>query len=1015
MGQYSFLPELILRTPGKSFSSEITREFVLEMLNDNSFLEAIYLASPSLYQSIKDLKSSKGLSPNHREKVIFSCAKYLLRNRTRPTPFGLFSGNSVIKWGKTSKVEIAMDSFRKTRLDFSFLYDLTEKLNRHFILKKKLKYYPNGSYYFVRDEIRFLEYLNEDGKITYQISSLEKNEFILQVLDLAKTGATIDAIAESFVSDEITHDEAFEFVESLVECQLLWSELRLPLTRLESLDNLIEFLHQHGEIDEIAKLHNILEEAKIELDKIDHQGINSVANYENLINKIASETPLRFHSESFYKTKSESTISEDLQESILDVMSLLNDLNPPETQTGLSDFIEKFKRRYGDRTIPLLQALDPECGIGYGNNAENVQSPLIEGIEFEKPENSAATSEPEGNQKIVVDILKHATENSVYEIDLENYSFQKASRSPKLSPTTAVVFHLLSENQIYLEGIGGSSALNLINRFSFSSDRIYQLCEKISKVEAQNNPEVILAEILHLPETRLGNVLLRKVSRESEIPTLSHSIRKREEIISLRNLTISVFEDSVILKDISTNKIIVPKLSTAHNFDEQSMSIYRFLCDLQHQHIDRRLRFYWGKEQKDFSFLPRVTYRNVILSLATWKLEANRITELRKVKTPTVLKDWMLHEGIPITFVISEGDNNLFIDIENPFLCELFLEMAGRKERLILKEFLHDPAIPIRNSSGESMVNQLIGILVRNEPSHLEKENPLPIAKSSSILSSQPENSNWVYLKLYCGVGSVDKIFEQGIKEIVETGIKSNLIDSWFFIRYRDPDFHIRIRFQLSYTDKGSEFLAILRQYVQPLEADEYIWKSEFAQYEPEGERYAAIGIKNAERLFYSDSSMYLKFLDNVAFEERENVKWLFTVRAVDNWLEVFGLDILQKRALIERMRDNFAKEFGINQTYKRQLDNKYRSFRNDINFYLEGNSPLTENLLDSRAEAIKTIIPSWEKVSFNEDSSEYTCLSGIIHMTINRFMTRQPRLHELLIYDFLLRSYISYIARKTS
>jgi hypothetical protein len=41
--------------------------------------------------------------------------------------------------------------------------------------------------------------------------------------------------------------------------------------------------------------------------------------------------------------------------------------------------------------------------------------------------------------------------------------------------------------------------------------------------------------------------------------------------------------------------------------------------------------------------------------------------------------------------------------------------------------------------------------------------------------------------------------------------------------------------------------------------------------------------------------------------------------------------------------------------------------------------------------------------------------LASYIHMMLNRIMTDQPRMHELVIYDFLARYYKSMIARNAT
>ena len=57
---------------------------------------------------------------------------------------------------------------------------------------------------------------------------------------------------------------------------------------------------------------------------------------------------------------------------------------------------------------------------------------------------------------------------------------------------------------------------------------------------------------------------------------------------------------------------------------------------------------------------------------------------------------------------------------------------------------------------------------------------------------------NWLYYKIYTGSRTSDMILLDIIKPLTESLLNDDVIDKWFFIRYNDPDAHIRLRFLLS-------------------------------------------------------------------------------------------------------------------------------------------------------------------------------------------------------------------------
>ena len=117
-------------------------------------------------------------------------------------------------------------------------------------------------------------------------------------------------------------------------------------------------------------------------------------------------------------------------------------------------------------------------------------------------------------------------------------------------------------------------------------------------------------------------------------------------------------------------------------------------------------------------------------------------------------------------------------------------------------------------------------------------------------------------------------------------------------------------------------------------------------------------------------------------------------------------------------MADNYKKEFGFtNHPPKKQLDEKFRTFRKDIaNVMLwEDSNMRTPDIINARRNAISPIVlklAEMEGAGALEVSLE-SLLMSIIHMTMNRWFRSKNRLHELVIYDFLARHYTNHIAKE--
>jgi hypothetical protein len=65
-------------------------------------------------------------------------------------------------------------------------------------------------------------------------------------------------------------------------------------------------------------------------------------------------------------------------------------------------------------------------------------------------------------------------------------------------------------------------------------------------------------------------------------------------------------------------------MSNAHNYTNNTLPVYQFLCDVQYQNKRAILQQNWGSLESEFRFLPRLTYENIILSRASWQLSLER-------------------------------------------------------------------------------------------------------------------------------------------------------------------------------------------------------------------------------------------------------------------------------------------------------------------------------------------------------------------------------------------------------
>lgn len=158
---------------------------------------------------------------------------------------------------------------RDTKLDMYFLVSLGQYFAQLPEIRNKLLFYPNNSIYKVGNRIRYIEYQYTGGKREYIISLVPLSEELQQILDFSKEGKTIGDIASILVNDEITKNETKEFVEELIDNQVLISELEPNVSGNDFLDKIIFVLDKIGSKNETEILISIKNKLN-ELDPLFH-------------------------------------------------------------------------------------------------------------------------------------------------------------------------------------------------------------------------------------------------------------------------------------------------------------------------------------------------------------------------------------------------------------------------------------------------------------------------------------------------------------------------------------------------------------------------------------------------------------------------------------------------------------------------------------------------------------------------------------------------------------------------
>lgn len=678
--------------------------------------ESIYVASPVLYKELQKLLKGSIGDISKTNRLCFSLERYVSRMSTRCTPFGLFAGCALGEVGGRTNIVLNQHYRKVIRLDMQYLYELYMALLKKDYIKAKIKYYSNSSLYPIANKYRYVECVSVGSVRSYQIAEITKSMYLKKVLTQVEKGADLNTLTRCLVDDEISEDVAADFVDELVGSQILVGDLNQSITGEDFLCRLIRMLENIGtkepQLLELQEIYRLFSQLDIEE--------NAFKTYEEII-RIVDAINVDYKKNSLFQVDklsytSVACLGEKIVDELMSTMSFLNKITLSGSNAQLVQFQQVFLERYEYQEVPLMQVLDPDFGIGYPPRSNNTDiSPLVNGfiLPAKQKNNDLHCSEFKALffKKVTEALFQKKSEVVIMDRDVESFS----ANWDDLPPTIYTLFEVLHDQEenvlIKLDACGGSCGANLFARFTSCDEAIARFAKEIIEKEQEIVPDVVFAEIVHLPESRTGNILARPHLREYELLYMANSDLPKEQLIYLSDLTLSVRGGRLRLYSKKINKEIVPRLTNAHNYHLNQMPVYAFLCDMQVPSGRIGLNFSWGELERLFSYRPRVRYHNTILASASWTILIVEIKHLFIIEDDELIlkiEKWRADCLMPRYVLLVDGDNKLYVDWLKIICIRSLFEIIKNRQVVKFEEFLFDEEKAIVKGDGGMYLNECI-------------------------------------------------------------------------------------------------------------------------------------------------------------------------------------------------------------------------------------------------------------------------------------------------------------------
>jgi len=983
--------------------------------------EAIFIASPGLSADLD------GWLAGHDDLAVeSSLLRYVSRMASRATPFGLFAGITVGSVAAATNLALSSElvgHHRVTRLDNEYLYRLCEALAQHPALRERLQYFANNSLYRVGKRWRYAQsHVSKDAR-EYHLVAIDATPYLDAVFERARHGATLAELTLLFADDEeLSAADVAGFLQELIDSQLLQAELMPPVTGVVPAVWLLDRLRKlQAPAAWIATLENVLGALQV----IDGGMCNSASAYQAIAQELeafdVTINPARLFQVDLHLNNTAPTISSSVVDEIARGVDVLRRLAPASLVHPWQQFMAAFEHRYETREVPLMEVLDEESGIGFGETADDAaQAPLLAGLSFAgaaSPSPVAWTSRETHLLRLWADCL--GQQNHVLTLSNADVEALSVIEPTQLSDSFCADVTLAAADasavdrgdfQVRLDGLTRSSATQLLGRFCHGSLEIAALVADLVAVEARQEPEAVLAEIVHLPEGRVGNILHRPRLREFEIPYLGNASVPRDNQIDVNDLMISVRGGRVVLRSARLNCEVHPRLAAAHNYTAQSLVVYRFLCSLAQQ-AQRSYGWDWSI-LAEAPFLPRVVYGRLVLARARWNLTT---VELQKLTNGGAVAKLRAQRGLPRWVVVADFDNEMPIDLDNPMSVESLVRLLTGRQAASLVELFPAPSELVVHGPAGTHYHELLVPFVRRQARLVASPLRAPAAEAPR---SYLPGSDWLYVKAYGGAVNADLVLRDYIAPLLSELDDTRAIDGFFFIRYADPDRHLRLRLHGSPERLHQVVLPMLHACLDEAQRDGLIWRVCLDTYEREVERYGGPGgIELCERWFDLDSRAVLEIV--AAAEDNAELRVLLAWRGCVDVFRAFDFDAAATLQLCTKVRDRLGAELGLDRASRSQLGERFRQYRASINTLFAA-EPLSDEhplrpgieILQRRYEPLQALANSLKVACASASVPLDGVVTSLIHMFVNRVLPTAQRTQELVLYDFMRRQFEAEVAR---
>ncbi len=825
---------------------------------------AIEVASPVLAFRVREVCDGRPLPARQVRRAVVSVVRYLLRTTSRATPFGLFAGVASARFGPELVVRYGEDHHAVARVDTEWLAGAITRLETCSELRRLLPVVVNNLA-FVRDGRLVVGCQRQAGASSRTAPaevSVRCTTAVETVITAARSPIRVGDLAEKLTADFPETPEAViqEMLATLVAQQILVSNLRPPMTATDPLGHVVEELAVVGadEVPRVADLFHRLRDVHLGLSR--HNRMSSSAERRDLRSSASAQMTA--------VSATERPVAVDLRVDCVLVLphavareaegaaAVLTRLTPyPAGFPAWRDYHARwFLERYGiGALVPLREILNADTGLGFPAGYRDARL---------KPPPVPALSERDVQLLAMAQTaaMDHSLDVVLGEETIAGLAVDDAAMA-QVQPHTELRFRVhaptagaLDRGEFSLAVAGVSRAAGTTTgRFLDLLDRADR--ERMVDAYAQLptvSEDAIPVQVSCPPLSPRAENVARSPAVLPDVVSLAEHRPPGSGVIPLDDLAVSGDARGLYLVSLSGGRPVEPVVFSAVEFTNAAHPLLRFLCEISTARAAACAPFSWGAASR-LPFLPRVRYRRTILSPARWILAA---TDLPGPATPWPqwlerLAAWRRRLLVPDAVFLGADDRRVRLDLDEPAHLHLLRSDLDRAGHATLREAPEDGAFGWFGGRAHEIV---VPLAATSQPKR--SRGPQRTRRVGTVGVEHghlPGSSDWLYVKLYGHPDRHSAILTAHFRGLLS---RWDSPPEWWFIRYQDPEPHLRLRIRLHGADAFGETGQRVGAWVAGLRRLGLVGQVQLDTYYPETGRFGSgTAMADAESVFAADSA----------------------------------------------------------------------------------------------------------------------------------------------------------------